>query len=93
MVSSFYPVDGISLFDDKGEVKRLVAQILEEMDPEVKIEGMRKMDFSYVFLLSKKEKKKEVELLRSEIEASREWRKGNIEESLLQKIQRSLSEI
>lgn len=91
-MSAFHPIEGLSIFDDKGEVKRLVERILQETDPQVAIDGMRKMDFSYIFVLSKKDKKREVELLRSEIEASWEWRKGNIEDSLFKKVQKILSE-
>jgi hypothetical protein len=43
------------------------------------------MDFSYVFILSKKDRTKEVERARDEIEASWEWRKGNIDETLKKK--------
>lgn len=92
-MSTFHPIDGLSIFDDKGEVKRLVEQILQETDPQVAIDGMRKMDFSYIFVLTKNKKKGEVELLRSEIDASWEWRKGNIEESLFKKVQKTISEL
>jgi hypothetical protein len=54
---------------------------------------LRKLDFSYVFILSKKGKIKEVELVRSEIEASWEWRKGNVDETLQKKIEDTISEL
>jgi hypothetical protein len=82
-----------SIFDDKGEVKRLVETITQNKDPNVSIERMRKMDFSYVFILFKKGKSKEVELSRDEIEASWEWRKGNIDETLQKKIEDTIAEL
>ena len=93
MSPQFNRLDGFSIFDDKGEVKRLVESIIQDKDPEVNIERMRKMDFSYVFNLSKKGKVKEVELVRTEIEASWEWRKGNIDETLEKKIEDTISEL
>jgi hypothetical protein len=83
----------MSLFDDKGEVKRLVAKVVQERDPEVTIDRMRKMDFSYVFILFKRGRSKEVELTRSEIEASWDWKNGNIDEILQKKIENTLSEL
>lgn len=85
--------DGYSIFDDKGEVKRLVESRILIKDPEVNIERLRKMDFSYVFTLSKRGKTREVELVRNEIEDSWEWRSGNIDESLEKKIEDTLSEL
>ena len=85
MPPQFSRIDGFSIFDDKGEVKRLVESLIQDKDPDVNIERMRKMDFSYIFTLSKKGKVKEVELVRTEIEASWEWRKGNIYETLQKK--------
>lgn len=70
MSPRFNHFDGMSIFDDKGEVKRLVEKVVQERDPEVTIDRMRKMDFSYVFILFKRGRGKEVELTRSEIEAS-----------------------
>ena len=90
MVQQF---DGFVIFDDKGEVKRLVAKVVQERDPEVTIDRMRKMDFSYVFILFKSGKSKEVELTRSEIEASWDWKNGNIDETLQKKIENTLSEL
>ena len=93
MSPQFSRLDGISIFDDKGEVKRLVESFIQDKDPDVNIERLRKMDFSYIFILSKKGKLKEVELVRTEIEASWEWRKGNIDETLQKKIEDTLSEL
>jgi len=83
----------MSIFDDKGEVKRLAEKVVQEIDPDVIIDRMRKLDFSYVLILSKKEKSKEVELGRSEIEASQEWRKGNIDPTLQKKIKNTIAEL
>jgi hypothetical protein len=93
MPSQFNRFDGFSIFDDKGEVKRLVESLIQNKDPDVNIERLRKLDFSYVFILSKKGKIKEVELVRSEIEASWEWRKGNVDETLQKKIEDTISEL
>jgi len=93
MSPQFNRLNGYSIFDDKGEVKRLVESIIQDKDPDANIERMRKMDFSYIFILSKKGKVKEVELVRTEIEASWEWRKGNIDETLQKKIEDTLSEL
>ena len=93
MPPQFNRFDGFSIFDDKGEVKRLVESIIQDKDPDVNIERMRKMDFSYIFTLSKKGKVKEVELVRTEIEASWEWRKGNVDETLQKKIESALAEL
>jgi hypothetical protein len=92
MSSQFNRFEGISIFDDKGEVKRLVAKVVQERDPEVIIDRMRKMDFSYVFILFKRGRSKEVELTRSEIEASWDWKNGNIDETLQKKIERAFAE-
>ena len=93
MSPQFSRLNGISIFDDKGEVKRLVGSLIQDKDPDVVIERLRKMDFSYVFTLSKKGRTKEVELARDEIEASREWRKGKINETLQKKIEDILFEL
>jgi hypothetical protein len=82
-----------SIFDDKGEVKRLVESVVQNKDPDVNIDSLRKMDFSYVFILFKKGKSKEVELVRDEIEASWEWRKGNVDETLQKKIESAIAEL
>jgi hypothetical protein len=93
MPSEFNRFDGYSIFDDKGEVKRLIESFLQDKDPDVTLERLRKMDFSYVFILSKKGRTKEVELARDEIEASREWRKGMVDETLQKKIESILLEL
>ena len=93
MPSPFDRFKGITIFDDKGEVKRMAENVVQEIDPDVMIDRMRKLDFSYVFILSKKEKSKEVELERSEIEASQEWRKGNIDPTLQKKIKNTIGEL
>lgn len=78
---------GYSIFDDKGEVKRLIESLIEKNDPEVRIENLRKFDFSYIFTLSKRGKTQEVELTRNEIDASWDWRNGNIDETLRKKVE------
>jgi hypothetical protein len=93
MPPQFNRFDGFSIFDDKGEVKRLVESLIQNKDLNVNIERLRKMDFSYIFTLSKKGKLKEVELVRTEIEASWEWRKGNVDETLQKKIEDTLAEL
>ena len=84
--------EGISMFDDKGEVKRLVAGLIENKDPDVAIERMRKMDFSYIFTLSKKGKLREVEFLRDEIDDSWDWRTGKIDETVRKKVEKTIAE-
>jgi hypothetical protein len=93
MPSQFNRFNGFSIFDDKGEVKRLVERVVQDKDPDVTIERLRKMDFSYVFILFKKGKNTEVELTRDEIEASWEWRKGNVDETLGKKIEVAIAEL
>jgi len=93
MSPRFSRLDGYSIFDDKGEVKCLVESIVQEKDPDVNIERLRKMDFSYVFILFKKGKSIEVELAPDEIEASWEWRKGNVDETLGKKIEVAIGEL
>jgi hypothetical protein len=80
------------MFDDKGEVKRLVAGLIENKDPDVAIERMRKMDFSYIFTLSKKGKLREVEFLRDEIDDSWDWRTGKIDETVRKKVEKTIAE-
>jgi hypothetical protein len=92
MSSQFNRFEEISIFDDKGEVKRLVAKVIQERDPDVTIDRMRKIDFSYVFIFFKRGKSKEVELTRSEIEASWDWKNGNIDETLQKKIENTIAE-
>ena len=90
-----FPIDrfeGISMFDDKGEVKRLVEHLIQDRDPDVAIHRLRKMDFSYIFTLSKQGKLREVEFTRSEIDASWDWRKGNIDETVQKKVADTIAE-
>jgi hypothetical protein len=90
MVQQF---DGFAIFDDKGEVKRLLHSLIQAKDPQVRIDSMRKLDYSYIFTLSKKERIGEVELIRPEIEASWDWRKGNIDSTLRKKIENTIAEL
>ena len=85
--------DGFAFFDDKGEVKRLVNSLIQTRDPEVTIDSMRKLDYSYVFTLSKRGRSEEVELTRLEIEDSWDWRRGNIDSTLRKKIQNTIAEL
>ena len=88
-----HPADGFSIFDDKGEVKLLVDSLIRKSDPDVAIDSMRKIDFSYVFTFTKGEKSGEVELIRDEIDASWDWRNGNIDSALWKKIQITIAEL
>jgi len=88
-----HPSDGFTIFDDKGEVKHLVDSLIRKSDPEVVIESMRKIDFSYVFTLSKGERSAEVELIRTEIDASWDWRNGNIDSTLWKKIEIAIADL
>lgn len=88
-----HPADGFTIFDDKGEVKRLVDFLIRGSDPQVMIESIRKIDFSYVFTFSKGERSGEVELSRSEIDASWDWRNGKIDSTLLKKIQNTIADL
>ena len=36
--------NGYSIFDDKGEVKRLVESLIQGRDPDASVERLRKMD-------------------------------------------------
>ena len=81
------------MFDDKGEVKRLVESLIQKKDPDVAIERMRKMDFSYIFSLSKRGRIREFDLSRTEIDDSWGWRNGNVDESLQKKVEDSISEL
>jgi len=84
--------EGVSMFDDKGEVKRLVDRLIQDRVPDVVIDHLRKMDFSYIFTLSKQGKLREVELLRNEIDASWDWRNGNIDETVQKKVENTIAE-
>jgi hypothetical protein len=90
MVQQF---DGFAIFDDKGEVKRLLDSLIQAKDPQVRIDSMRKLDYSYIFTLSKRERIGEVELIRPEIEASWDWRKGNVDSTLRKKIENTIAEL
>jgi hypothetical protein len=79
-------LDGYNIFDDKGEVRRLVESLIQDKDPDVIIESIRKKDYSHLFTLSQRGKTIEVELPRAGIEESWAWRKGKIEESLIKRI-------
>ncbi len=80
------------MFDDKGEVKRLVERLIQDRDPDVTIDRMRKMDFSYIFTLSRRSRSREVEISRSEIDASWDWRRGNIDETVQKKVENTIKE-
>ena len=88
-----HPFEGFTIFDDKGEVKRLIDTLIRESAPEVVIESMRKIDFSYIFTFSKGERSSEVELPRNEIDASWDWRNGNIDPTLWKKIQNAIADL
>ena len=80
-----------SIFDDKGEVKQLVDSLVRQIDPSVTIEGMRKIDFTYIFTLSLGPRSQEVELSRDEIDASWKWRYGSIDAILRKKIENAIA--
>ena len=80
------PFNGFSVFDDKGEVKQMVNRLIQDIDPDVGIESMRKIDYSYIFTLTKYGRTQEVELYRPEIDASWGWRNGNIDDTVERKI-------
>ncbi len=88
-----YPPAEYSIFDDRGEVKRLVEVLAHEVDPAIVIERVRKIDFAYIFILSKGMKTVELELNRPEIDASWGWRSGNIDELLRRKIQKAITQL
>ena len=88
-----YHLDGYSLFDAKGEVKRLVDLVIHQKSPQVTIDRLRKIDFSYIFTLAKKRKVKEVELTREEIDASWDWQNANIDETLRKKIEQAINQL
>ena len=87
------PFNRFSIFDDKGEVKQLVNRLIQDVDPEVRIETLRKIDYSYIFTLAKQGKTQEVELYRPEIEASWAWRNGNIDDTLEKKIRDAIDRL
>ncbi len=93
MPSPYNRFEGISMFDDKGEVKRLVERLIQDRDPDVVIERLRKMDFSYIFTVSKWGRMREFELVRNEIDDSWDWRNGNIDEALQKKVEDTIAEL
>jgi hypothetical protein len=88
-----HPLDGFAIFDDKGEVKRLVDFLIRARDPQVTIDTLRKLDYSYIFTLSKRGRSGELELIRPEIEASWDWRNGNIDSTVRKKIDNTIAEL
>ena len=80
------------MFDDKGEVKRLVEHLVQERDPDIGIERLRKMDFSYIISLYKRGRFREIELSRTEIDESWDWRSGKIDESLQEKVEKTVAD-
>ena len=87
------PFNGFSVFDDKGEVKQMVSRLIQEIDPDVGIVSMRKIDYSYIFSLVKRGGTQEVELHRTEIDASWGWRNGNIDDTLERKIRDAIDKL
>jgi len=87
------PFNGFSVFDDKGEVKQMVVRLLQDIAPDVGIESMRKIDYSYIFTLARFGRSQEVELHRSEIHASWGWRKGNFDDTLEIKIRDAIASL
>jgi hypothetical protein len=57
------------------------------------MDTMRKLDSSYIFTLSKQDRSGEVELIRPEIEASWDWRSGNIDNTLRKKVEKAIAEL
>jgi len=87
------PFNGFSVFDDKGEVKQMVSHLVQDIDPDVRIESMRKIDYSYIFSLTRQGRTQEVELHRTEIDASWGWRNGNIDDTLEMKIRDAIDKL
>lgn len=88
------PVFGeFSIFDDKGEVRRMVEAVVQQVDPEVTIDRMRKINFSYLFTLARGTRIVEVDLHREEIDASWGWRNGNVDEILQRKIEDAIAQL
>jgi hypothetical protein len=84
---------GYDIFDDKEEVKRLVEFVIQQKDPDVSIEWMRRIDFTYVLNLSKGTANREINLNREEINDSWGWRNGNIDPTLESKIEKVIAEL
>ena len=71
----------------------MLDSLIQAKDPQVRIDSMRKLDYFYIFTLSKRVRIGEVELIRPEIEASWDWRKGNIDSTLRKKIENTIAEL
>jgi hypothetical protein len=84
---------GFSIFDDKGDVKRLIDALVHRGNPGVVIHRMQKFEFSYLFTLSRGTRSEELELSREEIDASWNWRDGAISPSLQKKVKTALSRL
>ena len=54
---------------------------------------MRKIDYSYIFSLTRQGRTQEVELHRTEIDASWGWRNGNIDDTLENKIRDAIDKL
>ena len=87
------PFNGFSVFDDKGEVKQMVSRLVQDIDSDVGIKSMRKIDYSYIFSLTKQGRSQEVELYRPEIDASWGWRNGNIDDTLEKKVRDAIASL
>ena len=85
--------EGYSIFDDKGEVKSLIDLLVSQKDPDVLLERMRQMDYSYIFTLTKGDRSVEVELLRPEIEESWDWRNNKIDPLLEKKVDDAIADL
>jgi hypothetical protein len=92
MRSMYLQFTEFSIFDDRGEVERVVDSLIQNLDPGVQIEHLRKIDFSYIFTLSKGGKIREVGLNRTEIDASRGWRNGHVDDILEKKIRDAVAD-
>ena len=83
----------ISIFDDKGDVKRLIGALIHRGNPGVVIYRMRKFEYSYLFTLTRGARSEELEISREEIDASCRWRKGVVSSSLQKKVKTALSRL
>ena len=81
-----------SIFDDRGEVRALVNSLAQRIDPQITVEAVRKLDFSYVLSLSRKDKTQELDITREEIDSSWGWRSGSIDAGLIRKIEEAIDE-
>ncbi len=71
----------------------MVDFVVQQKDPTVGIEHMRRIDFSYVFTLSKRGGLRELELGQDEINASWGWRNGSIDPILGKKIEKDVDDL